>query len=318
MSRPVAAAAFTVLAAAVAFAGCSVQPGGSGQLRVSMMDGPNPAVEQIWVNVTRVRAHSEAGGWFTVSTTPLRVDLLTLKDRAVELGLASLPAGRITQIRLIVSRDGNTVVTGGVEVPLFVPSGAQSGIKIKGPWVVDACTETAVLLDFDGKKSIWYHPTGQGDRWILRPVIRTVRATQGPGSCEPPPPTCDPELCASGLCDPATDACAPGGAGTPCTLDEECLSGACFEDACMPGGAGVPCREDRDCEVGTCGTDGLCTPEGAPAGAPCTEGVECLSGTCDEGSCAPGGQGAPCTGSADCATGFACVDGACGEASSQL
>lgn len=309
LARRLSLPALCALVAAAAVLACQSSADGRGQLRVELVDAPNPEVTEIWVNVTGVRAHEASAGWFTVSDTPVRVDLLTLQDRALELGLVDLPPGTITQLRLLVSREGNSVVAGGVEVPLSVPSGAQSGIKVKGPWRIDACTETAITLDFDGKRSIWYHPTGQGDRWILRPVVKTKRAAQAPGSCGGGG-SCDPAQCASGACD-AAGQCAAGGAGDTCDGGEACLSGRCEEGACLPGGPGDPCRVGDDCAGGLCTQDFTCADVGGGAGAPCQADAECLSNACVANVCEPGGQSQACAGPADCAQGFACVEGAC-------
>lgn len=345
--------AAVVLTAAVGAAlACGAAKTGNGQLAVQLVDAPNPAVDEIWVNVTAVRAHVVGSGWTNVTTgvaPPIKVDLLKLKDYALPLGLVSLPAGTVTQLRLVVASDGNSVVTGGAEVPLKVPSGAESGIKIKGPWEISACTQTAITLDFDGEKSIWYHPTTQGDEWILRPVIRTKKVERSPSSCgdegdtggPPPPPTpgtCDPanpvcaegqvcvagtcvgtvgatcqqgSQCASGTCD-ATGHCGPGGFGSPCSGAGECLSGICATGACGAGGPGVPCQVAADCASGTCGVDGTCAAGAATGGGTsCTLDSQCLSNACVEGTCSPGLQGAPCTTAQDCTVGLACTAGSC-------
>jgi hypothetical protein len=62
---------------------------GYGQLAVDLVDAPNP-VDEIWVKITQVRAHSTAAGWTTVSNTTLSVDLLKLQTYAAPLGLANL------------------------------------------------------------------------------------------------------------------------------------------------------------------------------------------------------------------------------------
>jgi hypothetical protein len=269
---------------------------GQGQLAVQLTDAPAP-VDEIWVNVTSVRAHDTTSGWTTISSTPVSVDLLKLQNYALPLGIANLPPGKVTQIRLVVAPSGNHVVVGGVEQPLVVPSGTESGIKILGPWGIDSCEQTTVTLDFDGNKSIWYHPTGQGDSWILRPVIRTKRADQTPGSCG--------EGGGQG----------PAGAGAPCTSGPECLSGICSTGVCQPGGPDTPCHTGADCTSGQCGSGGTCASgNAAPAGTPCAAGPQCLSNSCIEGTCAPGMQGTPCTANTDCQTGLTCQQGFCAEA----
>lgn len=310
--------AFSALALAVATVLACRSESGVGQLRVALVDGPAAQVSDqkadqataVWVNVIKVRAHEVGAGWFDVSEAPVRVDLLTLQDQAAALGLVDLPAGTITQIRLVVAEEGNTVTAAGVEYPLVVPSGIQSGIKIKGPWRIGECTETTVTLDFDARRSVFAHPTGQGEEWILRPVIHTKKAEQAPGTCEPGGETCDPAACASGLCDVSGE-CAPGGAGDGCAAPEECLSGVCTEGSCGEGGLTDPCREPTDCASGTCNPDGTCGGSGAGAGSTCADATECASGACTEGSCEPSQQGQACASDADCVQGLSCVSGAC-------
>jgi hypothetical protein len=323
-------------------------PSGMGQLAIDLVDAPNPQVDQIWVNVTEVTAHSTSAGWVTVSTTPVKVDLLELQSSAVALGLVTLPPGTITQVRLVVTEDGNYVVTGGQQVPLKVPSGSESGIKVKGPWEIAACAQTALTLDFDGKKSIWTHPTGQGDEWILRPVIRVrkvdsvpVGCMDGggeaggsdggvPTACSESAPCPEGKACVAGVCqggagspcvvggeclstvcDP-TQRCGIGGPGTACAAPADCVSATCTAGVCAPGGPGTPCTTGNDCAAGTCALDGTCGPGAAGGtGHPCQANTECLSNACTAGVCAPGGQGSPCTMDPDCQEGLTCIAGAC-------
>ncbi len=182
-------------------------PTGSGQLAVSLVDAKSDSASQVWITVTRVTAHADGGGWFDVTTVPsklpLTFDLLKLQDSATDLGLATLPKGTtITQIRLYVSgEDGKNWVVlsdGTTTKPLKVPSGVQSGIKIHGPWTIAECSQTAVTLDMDGQKSVWTHPTGLEELWILRPVVHVKKSDTVPVGCTPPsapvpPVACDPQ-----------------------------------------------------------------------------------------------------------------------------
>lgn len=285
-------------AAVVACGGAS----GPGQLAIALVDAPNPGVEHIYVNITGVRAHSAQSGWTDIAMNapaPLEVDLLALQASVLDLGLAKLPAGTVTQIRLLVAKDANNrVVVSGVESPLKVPSGYESGIKIKGPWQIASCEKATVTIDFDGLQSLT-HPTGSNTEWILRPVIRVKKAESAPVACEPSEPT-----------PPATTT--PAGAGASCTLAAECLSGACNPDAkCAVGGPGTPCGRADDCASKVC-TDGACGSGSAkPADGSCAVAADCLSNACDTeaGKCLPGDQGASCTSSADCYSGICGANG---------
>lgn len=172
-------------AGAVALAGCGVS-GGNGTLAVALTDAPSPDVKGIVVTIDTVTAHSQEAGWVTVAHGPITVDLLTLQDVSMQLGEVSLPAGTVNEIRLILAEDGPqyVVLTDDSHAPLRTPSGAESGVKLKGKFEVSACVKHTVTLDFDGKNSIAYHETGGPDpEWILRPVVHVKAEADEPESC---------------------------------------------------------------------------------------------------------------------------------------
>jgi hypothetical protein len=164
-----------LVAGAMTLAACGASSSGNGTLAVALVDAPSPDVKGIVVTIDSVTAHSDQAGWVTVAQGPIQVDLLTLQDVAMKLGEISLPAGTVSEIRLILADGGPqyVVLADGSHAPLKTPSGAQSGEKLKGPFTVSARERHTVTIDFDGKNSIAYHQTGGPDpEWILRPVIR--------------------------------------------------------------------------------------------------------------------------------------------------
>lgn len=284
-----------------------------GRLVVDLVDAPSTAVKEIWVTIDKVVAHSVSAGWVTVMNDPLTVDLLTLKASAQALGLARLPPGAVTQLRLYTAEAGPqyVVLPDGTEVALKTPSGTQSGIKIHGPWEISACHNTEVTLDFDGHKSLWVHPNGHQDLWTLRPVIHVKRSQLTPAPCEELSDAGEPEL-DGGIEEGGGGFPGPSLPGSPCDADAQCLSGACDVGVCAPGGPGTPCGDAGDCASGQCLSEGLCAPGTAGgAGGTCAASTQCLSNACDEGTCGPGGQGSLCEGEVDCAEGFSCGDGFC-------
>ena len=185
---------------AVALAGCGAS-NGYGTLAVALTDAPSPDVKGIVVTIDTVTAHSDQAGWVTVAHGPKTVDLLQLQDVSMQLGQISLPAGTVNEIRLILAEDGPqyVVLTDDSHAPLKTPSGAESGVKLKGKFEVSACVKHTVTLDFDGKNSIAYHETGGPDpEWILRPVVHVKGEADEPESC---------------FADGGTDSGTPGGSG---------------------------------------------------------------------------------------------------------
>ncbi|HEY6002467.1 MAG TPA: DUF4382 domain-containing protein [Anaeromyxobacter sp.] len=276
-----------VAASGLVLAGaCSRSPTGPAQLKVSLVDAAPSDVDQIWVNITKVTAHSTSDGWIPVAGNVGRVDLLSLKNTPLTLGTVKLSAGRITQLRLYVDTTGNEVHVIGdtLMTPLKVPSGFESGIKILGPWRVEACDQTSVTIDFDGLASLEVHPTGTGDEWILRPVIKVKKSEASPvkcedaggGSCDENTACPEGQVCIENECVPGQ---AGGSVGSLCSGMGDCLSATCVGGKCAQSPPSGACRSNDDCTNHTCEANGSC--------APCTTNLECpmMGQACSGGMC---------------------------------
>ena len=141
---------------------------------VRLTDSPGD-YEIVNIDIQAVEVHSDNGGWMTLETNVDVYDLLTLTN-GVETVIANddLPAGRVSQLRLILG-DNNSVVVDGETFPLTIPSGSESGLKLQIHEDLTEGITYSVLLDFDAAKSII--ATGSG-KYILKPVIRTITEAQ--------------------------------------------------------------------------------------------------------------------------------------------
>jgi hypothetical protein len=122
-------------------------------------DDPDPDEEE----------DSENSEWYVADIEPAIYDLLQLNNgESVMLDEDEVPAGTLTEIRLILG-DNNNVVIGEDTISLFVPSGSSSGLKIKLNQKIEDGGNYEVLIDFDAGMSIVER--GRGD-FLLKPVIR--------------------------------------------------------------------------------------------------------------------------------------------------
>jgi hypothetical protein len=161
--------------------------GAAGTLHLSLADAPSCGYDAVDITVQKVRVHQSASaadrdpGWSEIVLTPaMRVDLLTLTNGVLaELGQTQLPAGKYTQLRLVLAGNdaahpfANSVVpTGGSKVALTTPSGQQSGIKANIDIDVAANQLADFVIDFDACKSIV--KAGASGKYLLKPVIQVV------------------------------------------------------------------------------------------------------------------------------------------------
>lgn len=95
----------------------------------------------------------EGGGFVVLSEEARDVDLYALSGTAEELASGPVPAGRLTQIRLILDADSPaTLVAGGEETAVSVPSGAQTGLKLYAapPVVLEDGSAVELGVEFGG------------------------------------------------------------------------------------------------------------------------------------------------------------------------
>jgi len=157
---------------------------GTGTMSLSITDAPACGYDAVNVTIEKIRVHKSAtaedadSGWSEVVLAPAkRVDLLTLTNGVLEeLGQTALPAGKYTQMRLVLAANtvadplANSVTpNGGAETALTTPSAQQSGIKLNVDMDVAADKVADFVIDFDGCKSIV--PRGNSGKFNLKPVV---------------------------------------------------------------------------------------------------------------------------------------------------
>lgn len=138
-------------------------------LKVNLTDAPTAAEEvNIDLQAVRVKFTDDSTGWTDLSAVPGVYNLLDLQNGIDTLiGQGSVPAGLLKEIRLVLGNN-NTIKVGGQTYPLTIPSGSESGLKIKVNKSLAAPLDS-LLIDFDAALSI--HQEGTGD-YKLRPVLK--------------------------------------------------------------------------------------------------------------------------------------------------
>lgn len=173
----------------VLFFACSKNHNGnnnnSGQprLQVKLVDKPIVDAKEVWVNIQQVEI-MEADSSEPImldGTHPGMYNLLEFTGgKDTLLADASIPAGTISQIRLILG-DGNYLVTGsGDTIDLKTPSAQESGLKVMVNQDVSGGTDYSLTLDFDASRSIV--KAGNSGMYLLKPVLRIVSFTSTGGS----------------------------------------------------------------------------------------------------------------------------------------
>lgn len=183
------------LAASFALASCGGGGGGGGiggtgaqgTLRMAITDAPSCGYDAVNITIEKVRVHQNVdaadgdAGWSEIVLAPARrIDLLTLSNGVLQdLGQTSLPAGKYTQLRLVLAANGsatpppNSVIpTGEAETALTTPSAQQSGIKLNTNIDVASDQVADFVLDFDACKSVVKR--GGSGQYNLKPVISVI------------------------------------------------------------------------------------------------------------------------------------------------
>jgi len=160
----------------------------TGTLKLSITDAPACGYDNVFITVKEIRVHQSEDavdgdeGWQTIPVidAPRRIDLLELTNGVLEeLGQTVLPAGKYTQMRLLLADNDDILLANSIvlsdsknEIPLKTPSGQQSGIKMNVDIMVEPNTVADFVLDFDACKSVV--KAGSSGQYLLKPVISVI------------------------------------------------------------------------------------------------------------------------------------------------
>jgi len=150
-AKLVIAGAIALLAVA-GFALMSQPVSAMGTVNIYVTDPPRYSenVTHIYITFDRIEicaVGSGNGTWITLSGNTTTIDLLQLVNSAESLGNFSITAGNYSQIRLMSS--AATAVIDNETVPLTIPSGSQTGLKVhfSSPLVLDPGESVSITLD---------------------------------------------------------------------------------------------------------------------------------------------------------------------------
>jgi Domain of unknown function (DUF4382) len=171
-----------MMIAAVIFFSCKKDKG-SSRLNVYLTDAP-AAYDAVNIDVVSVEIKSTDdqgdNGWQQLSQAKTGIFNLLDFRNGMEALLASveLPAGKVSQLRLILGNDNSVVINGTtLPLPLQTPSAQQSGLKFNIHADLVEGVTYKIWIDFDAARSI---VTTGGGNYVLKPVVRTfTEATSG-------------------------------------------------------------------------------------------------------------------------------------------
>jgi len=188
---------FLTMGAAVALAGCSSDSApGTGVLSLALSDAPVQGARQVCIEFSAAEfKNAGAENQMITFDPPEKIDLLAYQgmNAAPLLVNEALEAGRYQWIRLAVTAPqggnggagagmndtgcvgaGSYIVTDtGAVHGLYIPSSAQSGLKLNRGFTLPVGGSADFVAEFDLMKSV-HAPEGLNPDYIMRPTIRLL------------------------------------------------------------------------------------------------------------------------------------------------
>ncbi len=179
-----------IVCAFLALASCTNDEdvNGEGKVSLSVTDAPidEAGVTGVFITFTGIEYQIDGGSWqeFEGFDGPQTINLLELQNgESALLGEFNAGAGHYTGLRFqldAVEQNGAESSNPGCyitfedadDVPLFVPSGEQTGYKSVGEFTVPVNGFVEVTADFDLRKSVT--KAGATGMYILKPTIRVI------------------------------------------------------------------------------------------------------------------------------------------------
>ena len=141
----------------------------STHLKIRITDNPYQAsAVNVDIKEVNVKLNNDSSGWTQLETHAGIYNLLDLQN-GIDTLLAQgvVPTGTLKEVRLVLGSE-NSIKIGDDVYPLTIPSGAESGLKIKLNKTLNASLDS-LLIDFDAALSILQEGTGD---YKLKPVLK--------------------------------------------------------------------------------------------------------------------------------------------------
>lgn len=162
---------FIVVIVSILFIACSKDNSAKNTtVKVRLTDNPFNA-EEVNVDIQQVRvkfSDDSINGWTDLTTHAGIYDLLGLQNGVdTLLAVGVIPTNIVKEIRVVLGSN-NSIKVNNILYPLTIPSGSESGLKIKVNKKLNG-TLDSLLIDFDAALSI--HQLGNGN-YQLKPVLK--------------------------------------------------------------------------------------------------------------------------------------------------
>ena len=144
---------------------------GSTTLKVKLTDAP-AAYDEVNVDIREVniKVDGDSAAWISLPTATGIYNLLEYQDGVDTLiSQAVITGAVIKEVRLVLGSE-NTIKVGSESFPLVIPSGSESGLKIKMNKTLNGGIDY-LTLDFDAALSVSQEASG----YKLRPVVRILQ-----------------------------------------------------------------------------------------------------------------------------------------------
>ncbi len=114
----------------------------------------------------------------TILDEEREMDILSVsRSDPVILSDVSVEPGSYKELRLVL-RDENTITVNGETHPIKIPSGGQSGLKLKGPFEIPKGKLFTLMIAFDTDRSVHWN---QGQGYMLKPVLNIANGPEALG-----------------------------------------------------------------------------------------------------------------------------------------
>lgn len=176
MNHPIKYMTVAALTTALAACGGGSSGDSTGSMSLDVTDAPTDKFTKVEITFTGVTLQPADGQAIEFTfDEPKTLDLLQLQggETAPLLNEEEVPAGEYEWIRLTLDVDNSFVYEGDVQYTLFVPSGAQTGLKLVSGFTVAQGGSTNFTIDFDARKSI-VDPQGNVADYFLKPALRLI------------------------------------------------------------------------------------------------------------------------------------------------